>query len=150
MTMLTRLRQGLVAMAWAAVSTVALGQSSDPLSTMSDPTRAPAAFRKPAPGELSATNGGNPGGGASEEAAAPPRLQSVQRDARTGRTSAMLDGQIRQVGERVGAWSVLAIEADSVVLKGASGIVRMRLLGGQETLKQWRGVTAPASRKDQP
>lgn len=150
MSMLTRLCRGLAAMAWAAVSTVALGQSSDPLSTMSDPTRAPAAFRKPAPGELSSTNGGAPGGGVSEEAAGPPRLQSVQRDVRTGRTSVMLDGEIRQVGERIGAWSVLAIETDSVVLKGASGIVRLRLLGGQEKLKQWRGVSAPASRKDQP
>jgi hypothetical protein len=135
--------------AWSLVSGLVLGQSVDPLSAMSDPTRPPAAFRKPAPGELSSTNGGAPGG-APEAPATPPKLQSVQRDARTGRTTAMLDGEIRQVGERVAGWSVLAIEADSVVVRGASGIVRLRLLGGQETLKQWRGVSAPSSRKDQP
>lgn len=142
------LRWALNGMAWGVVSSLALGQAADPLSTMSDPTRPPAAFRKPAPGELSTTNGGAPAGEA-EAPATPPKLQSVQRDARTGRTTAMLDGEIRQAGERVGAWSVLAIEADSVVVRGASGIVRLRLLGGQEQLKQWRGVSAPSSRKDQ-
>lgn len=139
----------LSGLAWMVLSSVAQGQAADPLSSMSDPTRPPPAFRKPAPGELSSTNGGTPSGGV-EEPQGPPRLQSVQRDARTGRTTAMLDGEIRQVGARVGTWSVLAIENDSVVLKGAPGIVRLRLLGGQEKLKQWRGVTAPASRKDQP
>lgn len=126
------------------------GPSADPLASMTDPTRPPAAFRKPAPGQVSPANGGTAPSAEEDETARVPRLQAIHRDPRTGRASAMLDDQIRQPGERVGAWVVLAIDADSVVLRGTPGVVRLRLLGGHEKLKQWRGTSAPSPRKDQP
>lgn len=146
---------GLLLSAWLLTGhEPALAQSgppADPLSSMADPTRPPAAFRKPAPGQVTPANGGSTSPEAEEEAAARvPRLQAIHRDPRTGRASAMLDDQIRQPGERVGAWAVLTIDADSVVLRGTPGVVRLRLLGGHEKIKQWRGTSAPSPRKDQP
>ena len=145
---------GLLLSAWLWVGHDAAlaqsGPSADPLASMVDPTRPPAAFRKPAPGQVSPANGGTAPAAAEEEAARVPRLQAIHRDPRTGRASAMLDDQIRQPGERVGAWAVLAIDADSVVLRGTPGVVRLRLLGGHEKIKQWRGTNAPSPRKDQP
>ena len=126
------------------------GPSADALASMTDPTRPPATFRKPAPGQVSPANGGTSPAAEEEETARVPRLQAIHRDPRTGRASAMLDDQIRQPGERVGVWAVLAIDADSVVLRGTPGVVRLRLLGGHEKIKQWRGTSAPSPRKDQP
>jgi hypothetical protein len=126
------------------------GPPADPLASMTDPTRPPVAFRKPAPGQVSPANGGTAPAAEDEETSRVPRLQAIHRDPRTGRASAMLDDQIRQPGERVGAWAVLAIDADSVVLRGTPGVVRLRLLGGHEKIKQWRGTSAPSPRKDQP
>lgn len=123
---------------------------ADPLSTLADPTRPPGAFRQPAPGQVSAANGGALSDDQTDQANRLPRLQSIQRSGPGEGTSAMLDDQIRQTGERLGAWTVLAIETHSVVLRGTTGIVRLQLMGGHERLKQWRGVSAPAPRKDQP
>ncbi|MEK8086632.1 hypothetical protein WNB94_09460 [Aquabacterium sp. A3] len=126
------------------------GSIADPLSSLADPTRPPGAFRKPGPGQVSVANGGTAPDDPADEASRLPRLQTIQHVGASGRGSAMLNDQIHHTGDRLGAWTLLAIESESVVLKGATGIVRLQLMGGHETLKQWRGVSAPTPRKDQP
>lgn len=132
--------------------------AADPLSQLADPTRPPGAFRKAPSGQPGLVgSAASEGLAASGQAGADapdttplPKLQSIHRDTRTGRANALLDAEIRQVGERSGGWTVLAIDPDSVVLRGPSGTVRLSLMGGHEKLKQWRGPSTPTPRKDQP
>jgi len=122
---------------------------TDPLSTLPDPTRAPAGLRKAPPGTPSDPVARAAAAASAQADAAPPRLQGIQRNGATGQAVAMLDGQTRQAGERQGDWTLMAIAADHVTLRGPGGVWRLWLTGGQDKLTQ-RGAAAAAPRKDQP
>lgn len=94
--------------------------------------------------------------------AAAPRLQSVQVRA-DGTSSALVDGRLVQVGSRVGAWTVHAIDLGGVELRSERTRQRLALAVGaaikhtpsagaaadasvsEETRRR---ATAPADRKD--
>lgn len=150
-----------LAMTSAAVLLSGYGaaHSSPLLTSLADPTQPPPAFRKKPVDLPQSVNTGMPPNVAqveqptSTQEAPParmPKLQSIHRDTQTGRASAMLDGQVRQQGERFGTWILQTIETDAVMLRGSSVSVRLRLLGGHEKLKQWPGPAATSSQKDQP
>ena len=151
---------GLLATVLAVVIVAAHGPawSNGSLTALADPTMPPPSLRKPGnEAPASANNGASAGstpsaspGTAIETPTRMPRLQSIYSDAGSGQTSVMLDGQIRQAGERFGAWTVQTISPDSVTLRGVSGTVRMHLLGGQDKLKQRPGKTAMLTQKEQP
>ena len=58
-----------------------------------------------------------------------PRLQSVQVSARGG-SSALIDGRVVRVGERIGELTVVAIDADGILLRGKRFDQRLALLPG--------------------
>lgn len=60
---------------------------------------------------------------------AAPRLQAVQIRAQ-GPASALLDGRVLRVGERVGEQTVVAIDAAGLTLRGPRGEQRLSLISG--------------------
>jgi hypothetical protein len=80
---------------------------------LADPTRPPAAW-----GAASAASA--PARAASVPAPRPLRVQSVQLP-REGRASALVDSRLVFVGDRLGAGTVAAIDAQGVELKRADG-----------------------------
>ena len=77
---------------------------------------------------------------ASAPVAATPRLQSVQTSS-SGAASALLDGRVVRVGDRVGEQSVSAIDRRGLTLRGPRGEQRLSLL---------TGITQTASRSAAP
>ncbi|NRF71114.1 hypothetical protein HLB44_29370 [Aquincola sp. S2] len=86
---------------------------------LADPTQPPA---RVAPAATAATAG---------EPAPPswPRLQSVQVGA-AGGASALLDGRLVHIGDRVGALTVVAIDHQGVLLRGPHFAQRLALTPG--------------------
>ena len=105
-----------------------------------DPTRPMAALLgEPAEaGPAKAARGAAPA--ASAPLAAAPRLQSVQTSG-SGAASALLDGRLVRVGDRVGEQSVVAIDRRGLTLRGPRGEQRLSLL---------IGITQTASRSAAP
>ncbi len=77
---------------------------------------------------------------ASAPVAATPRLQSVQTSS-SGAASALLDGRLVRVGDRVGEQSVAVIDRRGLTLRGPRGEQRLSLLNG---------ITQTASRSAAP
>ena len=98
-------RRGLAALLLAC----GLHAQAQPQAPLADPTRPRLAAE---PGVVSAP-------ARSDSAAAPrvwPKLQSVQTPAQ-GAASAMVDGRIVRVGDRIGDATLIAISAQSIVLR---------------------------------
>ncbi|WP_088285576.1 hypothetical protein [Ideonella sp. A 288] len=101
---------------------------------LADPTRPPTIA---VPASTAAPAGPRPAAAAAAAARAPvapvvaPVLQSLQVSAR-GPSSAMVDGQVVQVGDRIGERLVLAIDHDGLLLRAATGqgTERLTLLPG--------------------
>ena len=91
-----------------------------------DPTR-PAHFSEPAGAAASAAP--RRGDAASMPAASAPQLQSVQL-APGGASTALVDGRVVRVGSRVGERTVLAIDEQGLLLRGARQDQRLTLLQG--------------------
>lgn len=70
-----------------------------------------------------------------------PRLQSVQVSAQGG-SSALVDGRLVRVGERLGELTVVAIDAQGIVLRGARSDQRLALLPGIAKTVSARGPLA--------
>jgi hypothetical protein len=117
----------LIAHAVAALLLVALPASAQ-TAAIADPTR-PAGAAAASPGIAGARGARTTG----EPAAPPvwPKLQSVQVGD-NGSASAMIDGRIVQVGEAVGPLTLVAIDAQGVLLRGARFEQRLALLPGIE------------------
>jgi hypothetical protein len=97
-------------------------------AAIADPTQ-PAGVAAVSPGAA-----GSRGSRAAGGPAAPavwPKLQSVQVGD-NGSASAMIDGRIVQVGETVGPLTLVAIDAQGVLLRGARFEQRLALLPGIE------------------
>lgn len=133
-----------------ALALCGVAAQADPLANLPDPTRAPAGLRKPPPG-TPAGAGQRPaaGVGEGEAEAQPPRLQGIQREAASGKATAMLDGRVHEPGQRQGDWTVQTIATDHVIVRGPGGLWRLWLTGGHDKLTQ-RAARAAAPRKDQP
>jgi hypothetical protein len=136
MKFMTRLSQGL-GMAGAALL-FATPAFAEPVL---DPTRPMAALLgEPADaGPAKAARSAAPAASA-PAAASPPRLQSVQTS-NSGAASALLDGRLVRVGDRVGEQSVAAIDRRGLTLRGPRGEQRLSLL---------TGITQTASRSAAP
>jgi hypothetical protein len=68
-------------------------------------------------------------GAATELAPAWPQLQSVQVSAQGG-SSALIDGRVVHIGERLGEMTLVAIDADGILLRGKRFDQRLGLLPG--------------------
>ena len=107
-----------------AAATLALGAAAAAAGPLVDPTRpaivAPATTSAGAPPGLPARR--------AEAAPAPaqPVLQAVHTP-QTGAISALLDGQIVRVGDRIGERVVMAIDEHGLVLRGAGGTATERV-----------------------
>jgi hypothetical protein len=95
-----------------------------------DPTR-PMAALLGEPAEAGPSKAPRAAAAAPAASAAPstPRLQSVQTSA-NGASSALLDGRLVRVGDRVGEQSVAAIDRHGLTLRGPRGEQRLSLLTG--------------------
>ena len=108
------------------------GAAAEP--PLADPTRPPGLVQAP----VTVARAG------SGVAAAPPtwpQLRSVQVSAQ-GQSSALLDGRVVRVGERLGDATVLAIDAQGVLLRRGRSEQRLALLPG--LAKTTGASTAPA------
>jgi len=87
---------------WLIASSLA--EAAPPLA---DPTR-PAGFAEPAPMSARPRL-------ATPSPPAPAKLMSVQVLSQ-GRSSALVDGRVVHIGDRLGEWTVVAIDAQGIVL----------------------------------
>jgi hypothetical protein len=130
----------LTACAAALVSAPARAQGAP------DPTR-PAAALLAEPGEAHPAKAARSVAAAASASASAvttvPRLQSVQVNAGggAGAASALLDGRLVRVGDRVGDKSVATIDRHGLTLRGPNGEQRLSLL---------TGITQAASRAAPP
>jgi hypothetical protein len=112
---------------WPALAAAVVVCTAAPLAQgqLADPTRpaAVAPARSAAAPDPAATRRVAP-------AASPlPRVQSVQVHA-DGSGSALIDGQLVQVGSRIGTWTVHAIDLEGVELRTDRARQRLALAGG--------------------
>lgn len=116
-------------LAITAMAAVAAGASGAGAAPLGDPTRPPPGLAAPA-ATGSVAPAARPSPSASAVAApapaAPPRLQSLHRPADDRAASALIDGQIRRIGDRLGDATLEEIRADGVVLRRDRG-ERIRL-----------------------
>lgn len=108
-------------------------------AALPDPTRPPMALQLASNGRLPMGLLGPDGFGETPktvvvQAVAPlPQLQGIQVGAGAqGRATAMLDGQLVKVGDKLGPWQVNAIDSQGVTLQGEKGPTRLSLLGGDK------------------
>ena len=103
----------------------ASGHAQPPAATAwADPTRPAAALA--AEGGASAPRAAKAANAASAVAHAAPQLQSLQVG--SGQASALVDGRIVQAGDTLGTKRVVAIDADGLTLRDASGRSERMLL----------------------
>ena len=126
-----RLRAALVAAALVTAHAVA--------EPVPDPTR-PMGLAEPEP-RAAKTPRATTAAAAPAAPAALPRLQSVQVAGTARHSSALVDGRLVRVGDRIGEHSVAAIDRDGITLRSARGEQRLPLL---------TGVTQTASRASPP
>lgn len=98
----------------------AVAAAGPPLGLV-DPTRPPSA----APAQAAAPS--RPAASAPDMPAPPPQLQAVQL-ARGGASTALVDGRLLRVGDRVGDAKVVAIDLQGLQLQGPRGTERLWLL----------------------
>lgn len=106
-----------------AFVTLAGGIATCAAQAPADPTR-PMALPAAA---ASASAGGLPPAAAAPASA--PQLQSVQTS-RQGAPSALVDGRVVRIGDRVGAGAVIAIDGQGLTLRSARGAEHRLLLAG--------------------
>jgi hypothetical protein len=124
------------ALALVALAVIVFGASvvaAPPALVLNDPTRPPAAWAAAVPGPSASgrVTGGEPARAEPARPAALPRLQSVQMRS-SGPPTALIDDRLVKVGDAVGERVVQTIDHEGVVLRGAGGERRLRLLGGDE------------------
>ncbi len=136
---------GALAAAWSWAADVIV---------LPDPTRPPNAVLRamsikqggglaaPAAPAALAASGAASGASAAAPARREPRLMSVRVSAEHGNV-ALLDGRLVAVGDRVGDSTVVSIDDDGVVLRGAKGSQRLSLT--PTASKRWPGKESPAS-----
>lgn len=131
------LRIDLAFAAWLALSPIAAA-CAPAIATLPDPTRPPGLASTAASPTRIATAPDSRGAVnvATAAATAPqptplPQLQSLQVS-RAGPVSAVLDGQLVRAGDRIGERSVVAIDAQGLLLRhgGSHATERLQLLGG--------------------
>jgi hypothetical protein len=94
---------------------------------LADPTRPPALLAGPArPGDTiqaaaASHRTTNDNARAPRPAATAPQLQSLHRPRDGGAPSALIDGRLLHIGERLGDWTVQSIDADAVWLRLGHG-----------------------------
>lgn len=106
----------IACMSWLGVCHGAI--AADPL--LADPTRPPDPVRAVAAGQTASAVPGP---------TVWPHLQSVRLSA-TGGSSAVIDGRIVRVGDRVGETTLMAIGPQSIVLRGVGFSQQVALLPG--------------------
>jgi hypothetical protein len=104
-------------------------------SGLTDPTRPPALLAGPArtgdtvQAAAASRRATNDNARTPRPAAAAPQLQSLQLPRNGGTPSALIDGRLLHIGERLGDWTVQAIDADAVWLRrGHDPLQRLALL----------------------
>jgi hypothetical protein len=107
-----------------------------------DPTRPAAALLgEPAEARPAKAAARSAAPAASAAKSAPTRLRSVQLGSTAGTSSALLDGRLVRLGDRVGDKSVAVIDRHGLTLRGPGGEQRISLL---------YGITQAASRAAPP
>lgn len=133
---------GALAAAWTRAADVIV---------LPDPTRPPNAVLRSMNSKTAGTMPAAPQGtaeapsGASAPARPPKRearLTSVRVSATGHDNVALIDGQLVQAGDRVGDSTVVSIDDNGVVLRGAKGPQRLSLT--PEGGKRWPGMDSPA------
>lgn len=107
---------------------------------LADPTRPPGFTR---PTSTPAVRSGGGGSDAVAEVPAPvmPKLQSLQVSAGGG-SSALVDGRVVRVGDRLGETLVVTIDAQGILLRGPRYEQRIALVpGGGKTASTTPGMT---------
>ncbi len=102
-----------------------------------DPTR-PAAFSEPAASSATPRQVAP----AAPSAPAAPQLQSVQLAPNSG-SSALVDGRLVRIGSRVGDLTVVAIDEQGLLLRGARQDQRLSLLPGVAKLASGTAPLTP-------
>ena len=118
-------QHGLIHLAAFGLCTLAL-LSTAKSQAASDPTRPPTSAAPASPG---AARPAAPAASAPKSTPQPPLLGSLQVG-RDGASSALLDGQVVRVGDKVGDNSVTLIDSQGITLRGPKGPVRILLLQG--------------------
>ena len=112
---------------------------------LADPTR-PAGFTRAASTPAARSGGGGGGGSITDAAAAVPApvrptLQSLQVSAGGG-SSALVDGRVVRVGDRLGETVVVTIDTQGILLRGPRYEQRIALVpGGGKTASTPLGLT---------
>jgi hypothetical protein len=109
-----------------------------------DPTRPMATMLGDAadPRSAKTTRSGPPAAATSASAVvAAPRLQSVRLASNPSASTALLDGRLVRLGDRIGEHSIAAIDRNGITLRGPRGEQRLSLL---------LGITQTASREAPP
>lgn len=135
---------GTLAGAWAWADVIVLPDPTKPPNAV---LRAMSAKQGGGPAVMGAAPVPQPASAAASGASAPepakrvPRLTSVRLSAELG-SVALLDGRLVGVGDRVGDSTVVSIDDDGVVLRGAKGLQRLSLTPAAS--KRWPGKESPA------
>lgn len=111
------------ALCWLAASPIAAA-GEPPLADPTRPAGRVSPVRAPAPSRSAA-----PATAASAAASLAPRLQALQIATIAG-SSALVDGRVLHVGDRLGELTVTAIDAHGVLLRGPQIEQRLALLPG--------------------
>lgn len=136
---------GALAGAWAWADVIVLPDPTRPPNAV---LRAMSAKQGGGQAPMAAAPAAQPASAAASGASAPepakrvPRLTSVRLSAELG-SVALLDGRMVGVGDRVGDSTVVSIDDDGVVLRGAKGLQRLSLTPAVS--KRWPGKESTAS-----
>ena len=123
----TLLAPGASRQGWAAKGLEKLREAANPAPAA--PTVAQAHMAIDAtPADMAWAAHGPRSTGAAPAAAPLPVLQGLHQPAHGGPT-AMIDGRLLQVGERIGERTVIGIDHQGVTLRGPDGTARLRLPG---------------------
>ena len=121
------------------VSLVAAHAAAGPVP---DPTRPMATMLGDVPdARLTKPVRSSPPAAAASAVPASPRLQSVRLASTSTASTALLDGRLVRIGDRVGEQSIAAIDRHGITLRGPRGEQRLSLL---------LGITQTASREAPP
>jgi MSHA biogenesis protein MshK len=109
-------------------------------TALGDPTRPPLAEPRPATVRAAA-----PAAAASAPAAPPaPVLQSIQLRG-GGEGSALVDGRLLRIGDRLGDATVTAIDVDGLTLRGARGLHRLPMWPAGRITRAPGALDAPSA-----
>jgi hypothetical protein len=136
---------GLIRLAALSFSTLALVTSAN-TQAASDPTRPPSSA---APAVTGAVRPAAPAASSPKPTPEPPLLGSLQIG-RDGASTALLDGQVVRVGDKVGNSTVTLIDSQGITLRGPKESVRILLLQGSSKVPSKSPNTGQANHNISP